>query len=102
MGKGIDVDDDTGLLLYVDGRPYDATDLTLDEVEEIEEGCGGVALEHLDLGRAKVLKQIVFTLLKRDEPDVTMERVGKLKLRTLLREPANNGAAVGAHSDDAS
>lgn len=90
--------DETGLLLYVDGRPYDATDLTLNEVEEIEESCGGVALEHLDLGRARVLKAIVYTLLKRDEPDVTMERVGALKLRALLREPETNGAAVGAQS----
>lgn len=90
--------DETGLLLYVDGRPYDATDLTLNEVEEIEEACGGIALENLDFGRAKVLKAIVYTLLRRDDPDVSMERVGALKLRGLLHEPETNGAAVGAQS----
>lgn len=90
---------DDGLLLYIDGRAYDATDLTLNEVEEIEDACGGVALEELDLGRAKVLKAIIYTLLKRDDPSVTMQRVGDLKLRTLLREPETNGAAP---SDDSS
>ena len=82
-----------GLLFWVDGRSYDATDLTLNEVEEIEEACGG-ALEELNLGRAKVLKAIVFTLLKRDDPDVTMERVGQIRLQSLLRAPEDNGAAT--------
>lgn len=94
---------ETGLLLWIDGKPYNATDLTLDEVEEIENACGGVALEELDFARARVLKAVVFTLLKRDDPDVTMERVGRIRLRTLLREPEDpevNGAATA--STDAS
>lgn len=85
---------ETILRLNIDGREYDAADLTLDEVEAIEDACGGVSLEQLDFARAKVLKAIVFTLLKRDEPDVTMDRVGAIKLRTLLRDPATNGAAT--------
>lgn len=82
-----------GFSLYIEGREYDATDLTLDEVEEIEEACGGVSLEELDLGRAKVLKAIVYTLLKRDDPDVSMDRVGSIRLKSLLQRPAVNGAA---------
>jgi len=90
--------DETGLLLYVDGRPYNANDLTLNEVEEIEDACGGVALEQLDFARAKVLKAIVYTLLKRDDPEVTMDRVGAIKLRALLRGPETNGDGVAAQS----
>lgn len=86
---------DQGFMLQIEGKEYDATDLTLDEVEEIEDACGGVSLEQLDLGRAKVLKAIVYTLLKRDNPDVTMETVGKIRLKTLLESTAGaNGAAT--------
>jgi len=92
--------EDPGFLLHIEGREYDATDLTLDEVEEIEDACGDISLENLDIGRAKVLKAIVFTLLKRDDPDVTMERVGQIRLRALLRGEPDDGAAVVASGSE--
>jgi len=88
-----------GFILRIEGRDYDATDLTLDEVEEIEETIG-VSLEEIDIGRAKVLKAIVYTLLKRDDPEVTMETVGKIRMRSLFEEKTDtNGALAVDHQD---
>jgi hypothetical protein len=79
-----EVEPDEGFVLRINGREYDATDLTLNEVETIEDLCGGVSLDNLDLGRAKTLKAIVFVLLRRDEPDMTLEDAGNVKLSGLL------------------
>ncbi len=75
---------DDGFVLKINGKEYDATDLTLNEVETIEDLCGGVSLDSLDLGRAKTLKAIVFVLLRRDEPEITLEDAGNVKLSGLL------------------
>ncbi len=78
------VEVDEGFVLRINGKPYDATDLTLNEVEQIEDLCGGVSLDNLDLGRAKTLKAIVFVLMRRDEPEITLEEAGQIKLNGLL------------------
>jgi len=85
-----------GFMLHIEGREYDVTSLTLDEVEEIEDACGGVPLERLDLGLSKVLKAIAYALYKRDNPDADMEVIGKIRRLSLLETSAENGAvAVG-------
>lgn len=76
--------EDIGLVLSINGKEYDATDLTLNEVEAVEDLCGGVSLEQLDLGRAKVLKAIVFVLLKRDDPEITLDQAGDIRLKGLI------------------
>ena len=78
------VEQEEGFVLKINGREYDATDLTLNEVEQIEDLNGGVSLDQLDLGRAKTLKAIVFVLLRRDDPDITLEDAGNVKLSGLL------------------
>ncbi len=75
---------DEGFVLKIKGKAYDATDLTLNEVEQIEDLCGGASLDTLDLGRAKTLKAIVYVLLRRDEPEITLEQAGNIKLSGLL------------------
>ncbi len=80
----VDPQTDDGFVLKINGKEYDATDLTLNEVETIEDLCGGVSLDSLDLGRAKTLKAIVFVLLRRDEPEITLEDAGNVKLSGLL------------------
>ncbi len=79
-----DAEQDEGFVLKIKGKAYDATDLTLNEVEQIEDLCGGASLDTLDLGRAKTLKAIVYVLLRRDEPDITLEQAGNIKLSGLL------------------
>ena len=75
---------DEGFVLKINGKEYDATDLTLNEVEQIEDLNGGVSLDQLDLGRAKTLKAIVYVLLRRDNPEITLEDAGNVKLSGLF------------------
>lgn len=69
--------------LRIKGRDYSIDDLTLEEVDEIEELCDA-ALEDLDLRRAKTIRAVVYVLLKRDEPELTLEEVGKVKVAELM------------------
>ena len=78
--------------IRINGKTYDADDLTLDEVEQIEEACGG-SLEELDLRRAKVIKQVVFALMRRDNPELTLEQVGQIQVKTLGQQANGNRAA---------
>ncbi len=75
---------DDGFVLKINGREYDATDLTLNEVEEIEDMCGGGAMVDLDFRRPKTLKAIVYVLLRRDDPSVTLEQAGNVRYKGLL------------------
>ncbi len=77
---------------------YDLDDLTLDEAEEIED-LGGATLGELNYSSAKVMKAIVRVLLKRTQPEVTDEEVGKIKLisfvdaeESMPRLPPDEGA----------
>lgn len=77
-------------VVYIDGKPYDITQLTLGEVEDIEETFDA-PLDQLDWGRAKVRKLIVLTLLRRDNPDLTEDEVRSLRYTKLLTNPPANG-----------
>lgn len=79
--------------LRINGKTYDLEELTLDEVEQIEDACGN-ALAELDLRRAKVIKQIVYVLMRRDEPELNIAEVGALQIASLIEEPSTNGAAA--------
>ena len=68
----------------INGSEYDLDDLTLDEVEKIEDLCGGVAFSELNFGSAKAMKAISFTLMSRDHPDVTYEDVGSVKMLDMM------------------
>ena len=72
----------------IQGKFYAFDSLTLDELEAIEDHCGG-AWEDLDLGRASVIKNVVVTFLKRDNPKATLKSVGAMTLRDLSQ--ATNG-----------
>ncbi len=60
----------------------DPEDLTLDELEEFEQMLGGSFDDAFGKGRpqAPALKAVALLILRRDNPDVTLEDVGKLKL----------------------
>src|SRR5262245_30505716 len=64
----------------IKGVEYDLDDLTLDEMEQIEELCDGTPFTELHYGRTKTMKAIAFTLMKRGSPDLRYEDVGSVKL----------------------
>jgi hypothetical protein len=67
----------------IQGIDYDMDDLTLDEVEEIEER-GGTTFSELQFGSAKVMKAVAFVLMRRTNPDIDYLDVGKVKVIDFL------------------
>lgn len=68
----------------LNGVEYDLDDLTLDEVEEIENLNGGVAFSEVNFGSARGMKSSVYVLLKRTQPDISIDDVGSIKMIELL------------------
>ena len=58
----------------------DIEDLTLDEVEEIEDITGESLDNMAAVKRGRMIKALVFVVLKRDNPDLTLEEVGEMKM----------------------
>ena len=67
-------------IFKINGVSYDLDDLTLDEVELIEETAGGVPFSEVNYGSAKGMKAFAFALMRRNDPNVTLEDVGKVKI----------------------
>jgi hypothetical protein len=76
--------DENVLELVVDGKSYSINldDLTVDEIEVIEDEFDKPAeeLTSSDWKRTKMLRCIVYFLLRRDGQEVTLEEIGDLKL----------------------
>lgn len=70
--------------LRIEGKEYEVDDLTLDEMAQVEDLAGGVPFSDLNFGAAQTMKALAFTLRKRDQPDVTMEQIGQLKMLELV------------------
>lgn len=68
--------------LRINGKDYRIDDLTLDEAELLEDTFD-CSLDQIDFKRAKVLKQVVFLLLRRDNPKLTIDEVGAIKVVSL-------------------
>ena len=68
----------------IDGVQYDLDDMTLDEMEAIEEACGGTPFGELNFGSAKTMKAIALTLIRRSNPDATIESIGSTKMIDLI------------------
>jgi len=64
----------------IEGIEYDLDDLTLDEIETIEDTAGGVPFSEVNYGSAKGMKAFAFVLMRRGNPEITMEEVGKTKI----------------------
>ena len=64
----------------INGVEYDLDDLTLDEMEQFEELAGGVPFSEMNYGSAKVMKAIATILLRRDNPAISAEEIGRVKL----------------------
>jgi hypothetical protein len=64
----------------------DPEDLTLDEVEEVEETLGVSIDQAFAEGRpkAKALKVVLWVILRRDQPELTLDEVGAMKIKGLM------------------
>jgi hypothetical protein len=68
----------------INGVAYDLDDLTLDEVEQIEELCDGTPFSDLQFGSAKAMKAMAFVLLRRTNSALEYGEVGTVKLIDFL------------------
>ena len=69
----------------IDGVEYDLDDLTLDEMEEVENLVDGTPFGEINYAQAKGMKAFSFVLMKRNKPDLTMEEVGQLKVGAFIQ-----------------
>jgi len=67
-------------IFKINGVSYDLDDLDLNEVELIEDMAGGVPFSEVNYGSAKGMKAFAYALMKRNDPDITLEDVGKVKI----------------------
>lgn len=81
---------DSGTTVTINGRDFDVLELTLDEQEEIEEALGK-PWDEINWSSAKFMKQFAFTLLRRDDPALTLADIGKLTMRQFAGENVSNG-----------
>lgn len=61
----------------------EALDLTLDEIEAIEEMVDAPASQWSGCRQGRLIKAVVFIARKRTEPDLTIEQVGALHMSEL-------------------
>lgn len=67
---------------------FDPEDLTLNEAEEIEELLG-VGIDQAmsgDRPKVRALKAIAWVLMRREQPDITLDEVGEMKLSAIGAE----------------
>lgn len=82
--------DQPGFKFRVENTEYDISDLTWDEVEELEEQFD-TSFADLDFGRSKVMRAIVLTLMRHADPKLKREDLGQIRiLKSML---AQNGAS---------
>ena len=67
----------------------DVNELTIDDIETIEEITGKPidALSDPDMPKGKMMRAIAFVQARRTDPDATIESVGKLKMQMAVDDP---------------
>ena len=75
---------DDGIRLVIAGKTYevDPDDLTLGEIEIIEDVCDE-SIQDIDFTRARALIALAYTLIHRENPAFTMEDARKMKVGAL-------------------
>jgi hypothetical protein len=79
---------DTDITMHIDGKPYtlDPNDLELGEIELIEEVCDS-AFDDIDFTRAKAIRMLVYTVLHREDPTITMDDAKEIKIGAITDAP---------------
>lgn len=70
-------------IFTIEGVDYDLDDLDLGEMEDIEE-LAGAPFGEINTGSTKGMKAFVFVLLRRNNPDITMQDIRSVKMVSLL------------------
>ncbi len=94
-------DQDMRLMINGDEHVVEPEDFELWEVELLEDTMGS-SIELVDFTRAKAMRVLVYILLHRENPSVTMEDAGRIKFSSLAPaadesaepEPKANGNAA--------
>ena len=63
--------------LTIDGRTYSLDDMTLGEMEELEDHMG-LTLSQIDVNSARAMRFLVYVLRRREDPGFTLERAGEV------------------------
>ena len=85
---------DESMEITIDGKTYEVGDLTLGEIEQLEEAFD-LPIAEIDLSRAKAVRYLVYFAKHRENPKFTFEDAGNIALTSLMppaEEPAQNGA----------
>ena len=69
-------------IIMIEGTKYDLDDLTLDEIEALEEAAGGVPFSEINYGSSKGMRAFTYVLMKRENSELTLADVGSVKLVT--------------------
>lgn len=74
-----------GLLgqMSVDGKEYSLDDLTLGELEGLEDYLG-LPLSQVDVNSARTMKYLVYIVKHREDAAFTLEQAGEVKITDLI------------------
>lgn len=88
-----------GLLgqMTIDGKEYSLDDLTLGELEGLEDYLG-LPLSQVDVNSARTMKYLVYIVKHREDQTFTLEMAGGVKITDLI---SDNEAEVPPTSDAA-
>jgi hypothetical protein len=85
--------------LVIDQKRYSLDDLTLGELEALEDHMT-LPLSQVDLNSARAMKFLVYLVKHREDPNYTLDNAGEVKIVDLLQEdPASPPADAGAEAD---
>jgi|LakMenEpi03Aug12_release.lakeMendotaPanAssembly.Ray.scaffolds.fasta_scaffold09689_12 hypothetical protein len=85
--------------LTIDGKTYALDDLTLGELEALEDHMG-LPIGQIDLNSARAMRFLVWLLKHRENPAFTMEQAGDVKITDLI-QPEDDNPPADAGAEDA-
>ena len=85
--------------LTIDGKAYTLDDLTLGELEALEDHMG-LPISQVDLNSARAMRFLVWLLKHREDPGFTMERAGEVKITDLISEGEDENPPADAGAED--
>lgn len=85
--------DDDGI--WINGKHYSFLKLDLNELAELELHTGKTQSE-MDFGSAQVMRFMIYLLMRRDNPQVTVEQAGEITMEALAAAGERPTEAVAA------
>lgn len=79
--------------ITIDGKTYPLDELDFDDIEYLEEYTGQ-PFSTINWASGKTLKAAVYIFLRRDNPEITIEQVGKMKFVGTFRGVVDQVAPI--------